>query len=158
MINFSKLVDTINEATNIANSSLLQSQNDIMSTYFEKNGTSENYQAKVVTINYPVKAEDNTVQIVAVNVPLITLVPISTSRIEELKFTTNLEVTLNDSNNLLVSFSNENENDNNLFNRKKSSSATYAKIEITLKPNESPEGLKNIIEGYEKILRTQIPG
>ena len=156
MVNFSKLVETINEATNIANSSLLQSQNDLMDTYFERTAASENFQAKMVTINYPVKSEDDSIKNVTVNVPLITLVPISTSRIEELKFTTNLEVALNDTNDLLVSFSNEEENSSSLFAKKKGT--TYAKIEIILKPNENPEGLKNIIEGYEKILRTQIPG
>jgi hypothetical protein len=154
MINFNKLVETINEATNIANSSLLESQNDLMETYFEKKEGSDNFQAKMVSINYPVKMDDNSIKNVAVDVPLLTLVPISTSRIEELKFTTHLEVILED-NNLMVSFSNEEEN-TSLFSKKRKSA--LAKIEIVLKPNENPEGLKNIIEGYEKILRAQIPG
>lgn len=156
MVNFSKLVETINEATNIANSSLLQSQNDLMDTYFERTSPNENFQAKMVSINYPVKSDDGSIKSVSVDVPLITLVPISTSRIEELKFTTNLEVALNNNDDLLVSFCNEEDSNSNLFTRKKT--PAYAKIEITLKPNENPEGLKNIIEGYEKILRTQIPG
>lgn len=154
MINFSKLVEAINEATNIAHSSLLESHNDLMESYFEKKEGNDNFQVKMVSINYPVKTHDNSIKNVAVDVPLITLVPFSTTRIEELKFTTNLEVAL-ENNELLVSFSNEEEN-NNLFSKKRKSS--FAKVEIILKPNESTEGLKNVIEGYEKILRAQIPG
>ena len=155
MINFSKLVEAINKATNIAHSSLLESHNDLMESYFEKKEGNDNFQAKMVSINYPVKAHDNSIKNVAVDVPLITLVPVSTTRIEELKFTTNLEVVL-EKDELLVSFSSQDEQSNNLFCKKRKSS--FAKIEITLKPNESTEGLKNIIEGYEKILRAQIPG
>jgi hypothetical protein len=154
MINFSNLIEALNDAANIANSSLVDSHSSIMETYFVKKGSDEEYSAKMVSINYPVKTDDNSIKNVAVDVPLITLVPISTSRIEELKFTTNLDIILKN-NQLLVSFSNSEGSNNNLFSKKEKSST--ATIEIILKPNESPEGLKNIIEGYEKILRAQIP-
>lgn len=154
MINFSNLIEALNDAANIANSSLVNSHSDVMETYFEKKGSDDEYSAKMVSINYPVKSDDNSVKNVAVDVPLITLVPISTSRIEELKFTTNLDVLLKNDE-LLVSFSSGESSSGNLFSKKEKPST--ATIEIVLKPNENPEGLKNIIEGYEKILRAQIP-
>lgn len=71
-----------------------------------------------------------------------------------MKLTTNLEMVL-DNDQLLVSFSND-EKSNSLFGSK--SKTSTAKLEIVLKPGENTEGLKDIIEGYEKVLRAQIPG
>lgn len=153
MINLSNLVEALNDAANIANTSLVSSYSDVMGTYFEKKGKTEEYSAKIVSINYPVKTDDNSIKNIAVDVPLITLVPISSTRIEELKFTTNLDIILKNDE-LLVAFSNG-ESSNNAFNKKEKPAT--ATIEIVLRPNDNPEGLKNIIEGYEKILRAQIP-
>ena len=41
--------------------------------------------------------------------------------------------------------------------KKKSKNAT-ASLELIIKPQEKTEGLNKLIEGYEKILRSQIPG
>jgi hypothetical protein len=153
MINLNNLVEALNKAANIANTSLLSSYSDVMGTYFEKKEKSDAYSAKIVSINYPVKTDDNSVKNIAVDVPLITLVPISSTRIEELKFTTNLDIVLKNDE-LLVAFSNGEGNKNMFNNKEKSATAT---LEILLRPNDNPEGLKNIIEGYEKILRAQIP-
>lgn len=153
MINLNNLVEALNNAANIANTSLLTSYSDVMGTYFEKKEKSDAYSAKNVSINYPVKTDDNSVKNIAVDVPLITLVPISSTRIEELKFTTNLDIVLKNDE-LLVAFSNGEGNKNMFNNKEKSATAT---LEILLRPNDNPEGLKNIIEGYEKILRAQIP-
>jgi len=55
----------------------------------------------------------------------------------------------------MVSFSND-EKSSSLFGNK--SKTSTAKLEIVLKPGETTEGMKDIIEGYEKVLRAQIPG
>ncbi|GAA4457982.1 DUF2589 domain-containing protein [Rurimicrobium arvi] len=156
MIQFDKLMEAIYNATTIANSSLVDGHNDIMQTYFDQNKQDGSYTAKTVSLNYPVKTKDNTIETARVEVPLITVVPISATRIDELRFTTNLEISL-DADELLVSFCSEEEADGKgLFAKKRKSS--FAKVELVLKPTEGTEGLRSIIEGYEKVLRAQIPG
>lgn len=156
MIQFDKLMEAIFNATTIANSSLIDGHNDIMDTYFDKNPNDGTYKAKTVALRYPVNTRDQNIEITTVDVPLITVVPISATRIDELRFTTNLEIAL-DNNELMVSFCSEEEGETKgLFVKKKKSSV--AKIELVLKPTEGTEGLRTIIEGYEKILRAQIPG
>lgn len=153
MVNFKNLIEALNDSINIANDSLLSTHNEFVDTYFDK-AEDGSFTAKTLTLNYPMKMGDNTVKEVAVNAPLITLIPVYSPKIDEVKLTTNLEMVL-DNDQLLVSFSND-EKSNSLFGSK--SKTSTAKLEIVLKPGENTEGLKDIIEGYEKVLRAQIPG
>lgn len=97
----------------------------------------------------------NGIETVIANVPLITLCPMNISRIKEVKFTTDLEVSTDENNELLIGFpatkNNEKQSDNIRSN-------TNTHIEVTLTGSETPDGLQKIIEGYEKALRAQIPG
>ncbi|KFC19666.1 DUF2589 domain-containing protein [Chryseobacterium sp. FH1] len=153
MINFKNLIEALNNAVSIANDSLISSHSEFIDTYFEE-AEGGGLNAKNLTINYPVKMPDNTFKNVPVDTPIITLIPVYTSKIDEVKLTADLDVTL-DKEDLLVSFSNK-ADCGSLFGKKERSS--NVKLEIILRPGENTEGLKNIIEGYEKILRAQIPG
>ncbi|MEW6982673.1 DUF2589 domain-containing protein [Colwelliaceae bacterium 6471] len=112
------------------------------------------YRPKMVAMAFPSQGADG-VNSTIVNVPLITLSPISSPRIKDVKFSADLEVTADGSDELYVAFrppqvtGGENTITKN---------TTNTHIEICLVGHEPPEGLQKIIEGYEKALRAQIPG
>lgn len=113
------------------------------------------YKPKVVEMQFPRRTADGVDTVVA-EVPLLVLSPLNTPKVEEVKFNADLEVSTNENNELLVSFPNQQKK--SFFAAKKRRKNTNAHLEITIKAGESPEGLRKIIEGYERALRAQIPG
>lgn len=113
------------------------------------------YQPKMVSMAFPKQAADGSIDSTIVNVPLITLCPISSPRIKDVNFSADLEVTADDNDELFVAFRATQKG-----NAEGSSlrDPTNTRIEISLVGHEPPEGLQKIIEGYEKALRAQIPG
>ncbi len=109
------------------------------------------YRPKMVAMAFPSQGKDG-VESTIVNVPLITLCPISSPRINEVKFSTDLEVTADDRDELYIAFRPQNKGGEG----RGDTSNTH--IEISLRGSEPPEGLQKVIEGYEKALRAQIPG
>lgn len=114
----------------------------------------ESLRARTVTLQYPDLTSTGAIMR-NVEVPLIALIPVQMTKVAEVKFKTNLELSI-DGQDLKVAFPSG------------SSQKAYgdaidkpeiqtASIEITLTPQESSEGLKKMIEGYERALRSQIP-
>ena len=112
------------------------------------------HRPKMVAMAFPSQGEGG-VSSTIVNVPLITLCPISSPRIKEVKFTADLEVTADDSDELYIAFRPPQKNGGESTVVR---GTTNTRIEISLEGHEPPEGLQKIIEGYEKALRAQIPG
>ena len=112
------------------------------------------YKPKMVEMQFPRRTAEGMDTVVA-EVPLLVLSPLNTPKVEEVKFTADLEVSTNAQDELLVSFPDQKKE--SFFSGDKSKN-TNAHLEITIKAGESPEGLKKIIEGYERALRAQIPG
>jgi hypothetical protein len=112
------------------------------------------YRPKMVAMAFPSKGKEG-VDSTIVNVPLITLCPISSPRIKDVQFTADLEVTADDNDELFVAFRAPQVTGGE---HSISKDTTNTRIEISLIGHETPEGLQIIIEGYEKALRAQIPG
>ncbi|MBL4795568.1 MAG: DUF2589 domain-containing protein [Pseudomonadales bacterium] len=112
------------------------------------------HRPKMVAMAFP-NQDANGVGTTIVNVPLITLCPISSPRIKEVHFSADLEVTADDNDELYIAFRSPKVN-GGASTVTKDTSNTH--LEITLVGHEPPEGLQKIIEGYEKALRAQIPG
>ncbi|WP_409425023.1 MULTISPECIES: DUF2589 domain-containing protein [unclassified Pseudoalteromonas] len=110
---------------------------------------------KTMLMAFPDK-DHNGPKISYVDVPLITLTPISSPKIQEVSIKTNLEVTANDENELFVAFPKQTQR--NLFSKSEQRNTSNVEIEIKLQGGETPEGLQKLIEGYERSLRAQIPG
>ncbi|MAJ70949.1 MAG: DUF2589 domain-containing protein [Alteromonadaceae bacterium TMED7] len=112
------------------------------------------YRPKMVAMAFPSQGPDG-VDSTIVNVPLITLCPISSPRIKDVKFSADLEVTADNTEELFVAFRapQVSGGDNTV-----TKDTTNTHIEICLVGHEPPEGLQKVIEGYEKALRAQIPG
>lgn len=110
-------------------------------------------QPKTVTLQYPEQSSEGSFMR-NVEVPLITLIPVSMAQVSEVKFKTELELLIED-NNLKVSFPSAAASSAN--SKEEKSTSRSSSIEITITPQQSSEGLRLLIEGYEKALRSQIP-
>lgn len=108
--------------------------------------------AKSVVIEYPHQTA-NGIEYTEVHVPLITLVPLSMSQIKEAKLTTEFELQLVDDE-VQLNFD-PGKSKGKMFGKKPDS--TFGRLEITISPHDSSEGLKRLVEGYEKALKAQIP-
>ena len=140
MISFKLFVEAIHHAIVSASDSLMDKNEGLLDKYFEKpvDGEGKNKGAlvpKIVQLEYPALDDTGAVTTTTVQVPLITLVPVTA------EFA--LEV-INDE--LQISFP----------NKKISENATVGKLEIVISPQELTDGLELIIEGYANALKRQI--
>jgi hypothetical protein len=111
------------------------------------------YRPKTVAMEFPSRTAEG-IETVVVDVPLIALSPISTPRVTQAKFTADLQINADKDGNIEIDFPKSSHS----FIGKKRQSRGNTQIEITIEASESPDGLQKIIEGYERVLRAQIPG
>jgi len=143
MTSLDNFIGAIQKAVLKASDTLAKKNLEVLDTYFE-NSDENNISKlipKTVTVQYPV--------------------PVSMTKISKVKLKTRLELSL-DKNDLIVGFpskklAKDKRNKKNIKEENRYESTTSS-IEITLRPSMSPDGLKKLIEGYEKALRAQIPG
>lgn len=117
-----------------------------------------NLHPKTVTLNYPTKTKGGTIVNKEVHVPLVTLVPISFSQVEQLKLEADLELNLVDDE-VQVSLGKFGNRKKGLFNKNKKSknNGSIGSIEILIKPQEMSDGMQHIVDAYEKVLKAQLP-
>jgi hypothetical protein len=148
----------LNEAMNSGDTAradaLLKEINELPEDGSKGSEDEATYRPKMVAMAFPSQGA-NGVDSTVVKVPLITLCPISSPRIQNVNFSAYLEVTADDSDELYVAFRPPQVSGGKDTITK---DTTNTHIEICLVGHEPPEGLQKIIEGYEKALRAQIPG
>jgi len=112
---------------------------------------------KTVILNYPSSGQNGMIVNKEVHVPLITLIPISFSKVDEVRLKADLELNLVDDELQvgLGKFSNrkkitESESDS-------SQQGSVGSVEIVLKPQEMSDGMQHVVDAYEKILKAQLP-
>ncbi|GLQ73452.1 DUF2589 domain-containing protein [Vibrio penaeicida] len=164
MIEFQSLMQAIHKGVKDAAKSVEGETIDFVKRFFDEHlgeeGDAPSYTPKTCNMQFPSRTEHG-VENVSAEVPLLALVPVSAPRITEVKFHTELEINTNDMNQLMVSFARKADKPgikNKMLGQPKNDSSANASLEITLTGNEPPEGLKRLIEGYERALRAQIPG
>lgn len=109
-----------------------------------------------VCIIYP-RQTSTGVEEIAIHVPLITLVPLSMSQIEQVKVKADFEIHMADGE-LQLNFPTGTEKKGGVLSRKsRKRKTTTGNLEITITPHPVSEGLKIVVEGYERALRAQIP-
>lgn len=116
---------------------------------------------KTVILNYPTTDTDGSVKMKEVHVPLITLIPVIFSKVEELRLQADLELNLVDdevqvslgkfSGRKNASPSGEGEEAGS------NSGRSIGSVDILLKPQEASDGMQQIIDAYEKVLKAQLP-
>lgn len=152
MIKLRAFVDAIHDAIVGANDTLTDSSVGIIAKFFKKaspDGGDDVLVPESIVVKYP-HVTDKGVEEVDVKVPLLTLAPITCPTIDEVEFTTKFEMDIVE-NELNLNFSRDNKD------TKETTSNRTGNIKIRITPQEIPEGLKSIIEGYERVLKSQIP-
>ena len=173
MISFKAFIRAINDAIFEANSGLEQNNLNLLNDFFvnedgkspqevyiNDNGETnedvaagkDTFKPRTVKIQYPDNSGGSPVE---VNVPLITLVPITASKIDVVKLSSEFRMNIVD-NELQLDFPKKGVSGSGSILEKKPI-GTLGKLEIILRPGEVSEGLDSIIEGYEKVLKMQIP-
>jgi hypothetical protein len=112
---------------------------------------------KMVAMQYPTVTR-NGPGVQTVNVPLITLIPLSQVELREMSFSTELELSVN-GDALQVSFPKRTLKAREMAEEgAKQWHGGRAKLEVKIAAMETPDGLKYIVDGYERALRAQVPG
>lgn len=172
MISFKSFVGAIHDAILKANDALMDKNTDLLNKYFvETSADTKDADNKVVLddngqpvqktvlepksviLDYPVFDDDGGLQKREIHVPLITLVPLATSQIEKAVLKSDFQMQIvNDE--LQMEFVSRKNSKSGFFKNSKSSKGS---IEIVISPQDTSEGLKLLIEGYETLLKKQIP-
>lgn len=169
MIKIEDLVYAIQAAVTGANDALQNQAGEFIDRFFdtvqhvavegeEARIATETLRPRYVTMEYPTETSEG-IKTLSVNVPLIAMVPIVHSRIEEVVFRSSLDVQQQDNGDVTVSFL-QSPPKGGFFKRDTVSTPSpgATEIEIRIRGDESPEGLRKIVEGYTRALRAQIPG
>lgn len=158
MISLKSFIAAIHEAIIQAGDSLMDKNVGLLDRYFtektEKTADGNEKKTRVpktVTLEYPALDKNLATVIRKVEVPLITLVPLTTARIEKATLTAEFEMQLADGQ-VQLDFSGK--PGRVLFRNSKS---TIGRLEITITPQDTPEGLNALIEAYERAVKAQIP-
>jgi hypothetical protein len=159
-INLDEMITKLEQLTQQSKStkeSVLKSQKEFLQTLEslreKKAGSptkSPSFRAKSVSVQFPEHTEDG-ITMRQVDVPLITLIPVSMIQLSEVRFKTDLEI-LQDDNDLRISFPASGIEKNN-----NSPNTAVSTIEIIVKPAELTDGLRVMVNGLNKALRGQIP-
>jgi hypothetical protein len=159
MISFKGFVTAIQSAILDANDTLMANNMELLDQYFvKKEGSDFLYRPRVITIQFPHQTAKG-VELVDVQVPVITLVPITMTKIEKVKLTSHFDLELVD-NEVKMSFRSKGWFRNlGWFGKKRSAtnSGPSGQMEITITPDDGPEGIKMLVDGFENALRAQIP-
>ena len=172
MINFNSFVLAIHDAILKANDALMDKNTDLLNKYFKEKtvpvtDNNENpvldenkqplqkviHEPVSVILDYPNLDENGDLNRTEIHVPLITLVPLTSSQIEKATLTAEFDMQIVDGS-LQLDFVNRTASTMSFFSKPKTSSGT---LEIIISPQENSEGLKLIIEGYEKMIKKQMP-
>ncbi len=162
MISFKSFVNAIHSAIINASDSLMDKNVGLLDKYFDE-VTRENKDAetgettsktildpKTVILEYPSINADGTEVMNEVHVPLITLVPLQMSQVEKAVVSADFEMDIVDGA-IELNFVKRSS-----LGFMKKPKKNMAKLEITITPQDTSEGLKLLVEGYESILKRQI--
>lgn len=152
MISLKTFIDAVHDAIVAANDTLTDSSVGIIAKFFKKADPEGNGEALIpesIIVKYPVTT-DNGVREVDVKVPLLTLAPLTCPTVDQVEFTTKFEMEVVD-NDLQLNFSRDNKDTKDVTSNRSGT------LKLMISPQDIPEGLKTLIEGYERILKSQIP-
>ncbi len=165
MISLKSFISAIQEAIINASDTLIDKNVGLFDKYFqevnsenkeEETGNPKNksvLEPKMVILEYPTLNANGEVEVSQVHVPLITLVPWQMPQIEKAVLTSDFLIEIVDDE-IQLNFAKP-KSTGGLFWKKKEQQER-CKLEITLKTQETTEGIKLLVEGYEAILRRQI--
>lgn len=149
MISVKHFIETLHQAIAEASSVMEEKNQQMLSRYFERktlpDGT-EQLSPRMVTLTVPDIDEEGTAIERTVDVPLISLIPCTASKIEKATFSADFRLT-QDGADLCMNFVND-----NLFRHK----TNHGHLEIVITPDDSVEGLQQLIDTYTETLKKQL--
>jgi len=149
MISLKLFIEAVHDAIIKANETLFDKSEGLLQKFFTQDPqNTTKLIPKIVTLEYPHLTASGDVVYTDVKVPLITLVPMTNTQIEKATFTFEFEVE-EDEGELQINFI----KNRGIFRRRPK--RTPSKVEIVITPQESPEGIKILVEGYERMLKRQ---
>jgi hypothetical protein len=162
MISFKSFVTAIHDAIVGASNELMDKNISLLDKYFTETTIPASaddtdtcdktvLKPKTVIMEYPHMNAAGNLENLEIAVPLITLAPLNLSQIEKVTLTADFDLELS-GNEVWLSLAGEH-GAGGLFKKHRSNST---KLEITLVPQETPEGMKMLVEGYEAILKRQL--
>lgn len=110
-------------------------------------------RAKTIDIQYPHVTPEG-VEYHNVRVPMLAVVPISSTEISEVRIKTKLEMDAS-GNDLKVAFAKR--QTGGIASDEPQELENVSELEIVIKPTKNMDGLKTLISSYEKVLKAQIP-
>lgn len=159
MLSLKSFIAAIHAALVGASDALMDANTKILDKYFievpadpatgSQPGDQKTLVPRTVTLEYPHLNEAGQLENLEVAVPLVTLVPFTMAKVETARFTASFEMEIVGGE-LQLNFPGG--QNGGLF-KKKPKTGT---LDITLSPQETPEGLRLLVEGYEAILKRQI--
>lgn len=158
MISLKSFIAAIQEAIIQAGDALMDKNISLLDRYFTEktNKAADGSEEKTlvprtVTLEYPALDQNLATVIRKVDVPLVTLIPLTTARIEKATLTADFEMELSDGE-VQLDFS---RNPSRGLLRK--SKSKIGRLEIIITPQDTPEGLNAVIEAYERTVKAQTP-
>ena len=141
----SDFLKLLHEAVNFASDSLLKKNQEIIESFFSKVSCDDGdyFTPKTIKMDYPTIDENDEIIQKEIEVPLITLIPLTTTKLEKTTFTFEFQISEKDND---VSIS---------FNKGVFGNGSNCKMELTITPDKNPEGISNIIDKYNKTLENQ---
>ena len=133
------------EKSHFASDSLLKKNQEIIESFFSKVSCDDGdyFTPKTIKMDYPTVDENDEIIQKEIEVPLITLIPLTTTKLEKTTFTFEFQISEKDND---VSIS---------FNKGVFGNGANCKMELTITPDKNPEGINNIIGKYNKTLENQ---
>lgn len=165
MISFKQFINAIQDAIISARDAIMDRDVSMLDKYFTESarapesGKTAGPDApakttmipKSVLLEYPHLTSDGTIQNLEIAVPLITLVPLSTTQLDKATLSADFEMEVIDGE-LQLHFSDS--STTGLFTKKPKTA--WGKIELTFSPRDTSEGFKLLVAGYEEILKRQL--
>jgi hypothetical protein len=151
-ISFKNFVSGICEAVASASEKLSNREQQLLDTFFTKeiqeDGTaaSDKYVPKTVFLEAPVTNQDGSISKGDIEIPLISLVSHSPSKMKKFDLKIDIQAFV-ENEELKIELAND---------KQRHSDLGKGTLEITISPDESPEGLKELIESYENVIKNQI--
>jgi len=152
MISLNKFIDSVHDAVVSANDTLTDSSVGILARFFNKSKDEDGKEILVpeeISIKYP-HISDSGVEYIDVNVPLLTLAPLTCPTIDSVEFSTKFLLAVAEDQLKMEFLKDSNNNSESQSNR-------VGNLKIVISPQDVPEGLKSLVEGYERALKLQIP-
>lgn len=149
MIELKSFVEAVHRAISEAAELMEEKNRNLLERYFhcekQKDGD-DIYSPRMATMTIPDTDEEGNIMERTVKVPLITLVPITTSHIEKATFSVDFRLSMKEDK-LCLSFP-----DNKIYH----SQSTQGHLDIVISPGEPVEGLQSLIDSYTEQLKKQL--